>query len=127
MCTNMMLAAVQNRILRNAALERWLELPPKVSKDAKDAQLKGPSPWPPALVSLGLSLDRPRSALLGTPQINKKTQSVVQPSPQGQLKNVAPLVPALVEAPRLENLLPSANAQFAVRRARRSQFSAGDA
>ena len=126
MCTNMILAAAQNHVLRNPALERWLELPPKVSKDADKAQLVGPSPWPPALVPLGLSLDRPRNALLGTPQIAKPVPKPT-PLPQAQLKNIPPLVPAAAEQAHFENSIPKANSKFAVRRARSVESLPADA
>ncbi|CAE7393291.1 OXA1 [Symbiodinium microadriaticum] len=126
MCTNMVLAAVQNRVLRNPALERWLELPPKKSKDSKESQLVGPSPWPPALVPLGLSLERPRNALLGTPQIIKP-KPWVEPPPHARLENIPSLSPARVEAREIDKLLPCAKAQFAVRRARRSDSLPSDA
>ena len=74
MCTNMITAALQNRVLRNPAVERWLEIPPRKSEAAAAAAAAAVATPAPssargvALTNLGMTLKRPKNSLLGTPQ-----------------------------------------------------------
>lgn len=66
----MITAALQNRVLRNPAVERWLEIPPRKG-EATAAATPAPSSAHRvgvALTNLGMTLKRPKNSLLGTAQ-----------------------------------------------------------
>jgi len=74
MCTNMVTAALQNRVLQNPAVERWLEIPPRRGTEVEtksDSQRIGV-----ALTNLGMTLQRPKNSLLGAPQPVTSLRSV---------------------------------------------------
>eukprot|EP00438_Fugacium_kawagutii_P033667 Skav204064 [mRNA] locus=scaffold3:453706:456303:- [translate_table: standard] len=71
MCTNMVTAALQNRVLRNPAVERWLEIPPRAGATPATgvASASVQRRLCVALTNLGLTLkQRPKNSLLGAPQ-----------------------------------------------------------
>lgn len=65
----MVTAALQNRVLRNPAVERWLEIPPRAGATPATGEASAPRRLCVALTNLGLTLkQRPKNSLLGTPQ-----------------------------------------------------------
>lgn len=124
MCTNMITAALQNRVLRNPTVERWLEIPPRKSDAAAAPAPTSPSSarFGVALMNLGMTLKRPKNSLLGTAQSFQSFQSFpVKPSvPFAK----APLPNATVTAFQspskskagLERLAELSGGRFAVKR-----------
>ena len=98
MCTNMITAALQNRVLRNPAVERWLEIPPRKSEAAAAAAATpAPTSRGVALTNLGMTLKRPKNSLLGTAQ---------------SFQPVKPSVPSVPSVPFAKAPLPNATAAF---------------
>ena len=111
MCTNMITAALQNRVLRNPAVERWLEIPPRKSEAAAAAAAATPAPTSArvgvALTNLGMTLKRPKNSLLGTPQ------------------SFQPVKPSVPSVPFAKAPLPNATAAFQSGQGGQGQSKAG--
>ena len=94
----MITAALQNRVLRNPAVERWLEIPHRKSEAAAAAAAATPAPTSArvgvALTNLGMTLKRPKNSLLGTPQ------------------SFQPVKPSVPSVPFAKAPLPNATAAF---------------
>lgn len=113
MCTNMITAALQNRVLRNPAVERWLEIPPRKSEAAAAAAAAAVATPAPssargvALTNLGMTLKRPKNSLLGTPQ------------------SFQPVKPSVPSVPFAKAPLPNATAAFQSGQGGQGQSKAG--
>ena len=75
MCTNMVTAALQNRVLQNPAVERWLEIPPRRGTEVRETKSESQRIGV-ALTNLGMTLQRPKNSLLGAPQPVTSLRSV---------------------------------------------------
>ena len=86
MCgTNMVTAALQNRVLQNPAVERWLEIPPRRGTEVRETKSESGRGQRigVALTNLGMTLQRPKNSLLGAPQPVKPVTSLRSPSGMG--------------------------------------------
>ncbi|CAE8627147.1 unnamed protein product [Polarella glacialis] len=132
MSTNMIAASVQTRLLRLPALERLLEIPPRLEQVTK----VGATPFgPPALVPLGMALRHlPRQNLLGTakPSLNSSLLASVAASlqlqrPSSLLLEMPSSAPGGVETrgqrfvapPREAPKAPQVNPRYTMRRVQR--------
>jgi len=109
----MITAALQNRVLRNPAVERWLEIPPRKSEAAAAAAAAAVATPAPssargvALTNLGMTLKRPKNSLLGTPQ------------------SFQPVKPSVPSVPFAKAPLPNATAAFQSGQGGQGQSKAG--